>query len=86
VRRPKPHWIFDVRSYPAAHGDMSQERTVWHTLAWATAHPELVGVIVAEPSDYLTVTGLRTSTGRMRTAVAAMRRATRGLRESVIAP
>jgi hypothetical protein len=81
-RRAKQHWLFDVRGFPAAHGDMSQELTVWHVLSWATAHREVVGVIVAEPSDYLSVTGLRTAGGRMRTAVAAMRRATRGLRES----
>ena len=82
-RRPKQHWLFDVRGFPAAHGDMSQERTVGHALSWATGRAEFVGVIVAEPSDYLSATGLRTSTGRMRTTVAAMRRATRGLREAV---
>jgi hypothetical protein len=62
---------------------MGQERTVWHTLAWATAHPAIVGVIVAEPADYLSTTGLRAAPGRMRSTVAALRRATRGLREAV---
>ena len=81
-RRAKPHWVFDVRGYPLTHGDASQERTVWHTLAWATAHPEVVGVIAAEPGDYLTVNGLRSASGRFRPVVAAMDRAARGLRES----
>ncbi|AHG91742.1 hypothetical protein J421_4205 [Gemmatirosa kalamazoonensis] len=81
--RPKPHWVFDVRAYPMAHGDASQERTVWHTLAWATAHPQVVGVIVAEPDDYLTMNGLRAASGRFRPAVTAMGRAARGLRETV---
>lgn len=82
-RRAKPHWIFDVRGFPAAHGDAAQERTVWHTLAWATAHPEVVGVIVAEPGDYFTTTGLRGATGRLRSVVPSLRLAARGLREAV---
>lgn len=83
ARRAKPHWVFDVRAYPMTHGDASQERTVWHTLAWATSHPEVVGVLVAEPDDYLSTTGLRTSTGRFRRVIVALSRAARGLREAV---
>jgi hypothetical protein len=65
-----------------AHGDVSQQRTVWHTLAWATSHPEVVGVIVAEPDDYLSTSGLRTPSGRFRPVVTALDRAARGLREA----
>jgi hypothetical protein len=79
---PKAHWIFDVRGYPMVHGDVSQERTVWHTLSWATSHPAVVGVIVAEPDDYLSMSGLRAATGRFRPVVAALGRAARGLREA----
>jgi hypothetical protein len=82
-RRAKPHWIFDVRAYPMTHGDASQERTVWHTLAWATAHPQVVGVIVAEPDDYLMMNGLRAASGRFRPVVGTLNRAARGLREAV---
>jgi len=74
--------VFDVRGFPMAHGDASQERTVWHTLAWATSHREVVGAIVAEPDDYLTTNGLRAATGRFRPVVNAMGRAARGLREA----
>jgi hypothetical protein len=56
---------------------------VWHTLAWATSHPQVVGVIAAEPDDYLTMNGLRAASGRFRPVVGALNRATRGLRETV---
>ncbi len=79
----KEHWVFDVRAFPVVHGSASQAGTVWHTLAWATAHPELAGVIVSEPGDYADMTGLRAATGRLRPAAASVRRALRGLREAV---
>jgi hypothetical protein len=79
----KEHWVFDVRGYPVVHGRASQANTIWHTLAWATAHPEVVGVIVSEPGDYADMTGLRAANGRMRPAAAALQRAMRGLREAV---
>jgi hypothetical protein len=82
-RRPKGHWVFDVRGFPMTHGDASQERTVWHTLAWATSRPQIVGVVAAEPDDYLTTSGLRSATGRFRPVVATLNRAARGLREAV---
>lgn len=80
--RAKPHWLFDVRGFPMAHGDVSQERTVWHTLSWATGHREFAGAVIAEPDDYLSTSGLRAANGRFRPAVAAMSRAARGLREA----
>ncbi len=81
-RRPKAHWVFDVRGYPMTHGDASQERTVWHTLSWATARAAVRGVIVAEPEDYLSTSGLRTASGRFRPVVSALGRAARGLDET----
>ena len=82
-RARKPHWLFRVAAYPVAHGDASQERTVWRALTWATARPAVVGVVVAEPGDYVTTTGLRSASGRLRRVVPTMRRAARALREAV---
>jgi hypothetical protein len=79
----KEHWVFDVRGFPVVHGRASQANTVWHTLAWATAHPEVAGVIVSEPGDYADMTGLRGANGRLRPAAASLARAMRGLREAV---
>jgi hypothetical protein len=79
----KEHWVFDVRGFPVVHGAASQTNTVWHTLAWATARPEVAGVIVSEPGDYVDMTGLRAANGRLRPVVASLRRAMRGLREAV---
>jgi hypothetical protein len=83
ARARKPHWLLRVSAFPVAHGDASQERTVWHALAWATSHAVMSGVIVAEPGDYVSTTGLRGASGRTRPAVAALGRAARGLREAV---
>jgi hypothetical protein len=75
-RRPsaaKEHWVFDVRGYPVVHGAASQANTLWHTLAWATARPELAGVIASEPGDYSDMTGLRGADGHLRPAAGAIR-------------
>jgi hypothetical protein len=82
--RGKQLWVFDVHAFPAAHGEASQERTVWHTIAWASAHPALRGVVVAEPGDYSRITGLRAANGRLRGAVGGIRRALATLRETVV--
>jgi hypothetical protein len=82
--RDKALWVFDVHAYPAAHGEASQERTVWHTIAWASAHPAVRGVVVAEPGDYTRITGLRAANGRLRGTVFGMRRALATLRETVV--
>jgi hypothetical protein len=84
VERAKPHWVFDVRAFPSVHGDASQERTIWHALAWATANPAVMGVMVSEPGDYATMTGLRAASGRLRGATGALARATRALQETVV--
>ena len=82
ARARKPHWI-TASAYPVAHGDASQERTLWHALTWATARPSIVGVIAAEPGDYVTTTGLRGASGRMRRAVPMLQRTVKALREAV---
>lgn len=79
----KALWVLDVHAYPAAHGEASQERTVWHTIAWASTHPQVRGVIVTEPGDYDAITGLRAANGRLRGAVGGMRRARAVLAETV---
>jgi hypothetical protein len=84
VARAKSHWVFDVHGFPAVHGDASQERAVWHTLAWATANADVDGVVVSESGDYARMTGLRASSGRTRRVVGAINRASRGLREAVV--
>jgi hypothetical protein len=82
--RGKPHWVFAASGFPAAHGDASQERAILHTLAWATSRAQFRGLIVAEPGDYYSTTGLRAANGRFRRVVPALARASRGLQEAVI--
>jgi hypothetical protein len=84
ARGAKEHWVFDVRGFPVVHGGASQAGTVWHTLAWATARPELAGVIASEPGDYVEMTGLRAADGRLRPAAGVVLRALRALRETVV--
>jgi len=81
--RPKEEWVFDVRGFPVVHGAESQEGVVWHTIAWASRRPEVVGVLVAEPGDYTEMTGVRGANGALRPVIGAVRRALRGLREAV---
>lgn len=79
---PKEHWVFTSRGYPEAHGESSQERAVWATLAWATGHASVKGLVVADAADYDDRTGLRAAAGRLRPVVAAVSRATRNLRDA----
>jgi hypothetical protein len=78
----KEHWVFTTRGYPEAHGEANQERAVWATLAWATGHAAVKGLVVADAADYEDRTGLRAPAGRLRPVVAAVSRATRNLRET----
>lgn len=80
---PKPHWVFNTGGYPLAHGERSQARALWGTLAWATGHPQVKGLIVSSASDYIGATGLQAPDGRRRPAAASVERAIRGLRESL---
>jgi len=49
-----------------AHGEANQERAVWATLAWATGHAAVKGLVVADAADYEDRTGLRAPAGRLR--------------------
>lgn len=81
--RPKPHWVTSAGGYPVAHGEESQERALWGVLAWATTQTPIKGLIVAEAGDYEVLRGLRTASGRYRSAVGTVMRAEKGLKETV---
>lgn len=81
-RAPKPHWVLRAGAYPLAFGEEAQRQALWGTLAWATAHSQVRGLIVVDAADYSRVTGLRVTGGRLRPAVAALARAVRLLRET----
>jgi hypothetical protein len=81
-RSTKDHWVFAAGGYPEAHGEASQERAVWASLAWATSRPAIKGLIVSEAGDYGVIRGLRAADGHLRRATFAVMNAMRGLRES----
>ena len=81
-RSTKEHWVWAAGGYPAAHGEESQERSVWTSIAWATTRPAIKGVIVNEAGDYGVIRGLRAADGHLRRAAFAVMRAMKGLRES----
>jgi hypothetical protein len=80
----KPHWVFAAAGYPLAHGEESQAQAIWAALTWATARPTLKGVIVYEAGDYGQARGLRSPSGRLRSATFTVMRAMRALREATI--
>lgn len=82
TRSTKEHWVWSAGSFPAAHGEHSQERALWGTLAWASSRAVIRGVIVAEAGDYDTTIGLRAANRRLRPATATVARAIRALKES----
>ena len=84
--RPKPHWVTSAGGYPVAHGEASQALALWGVLSWATEQTPIKGLIVTEAGDYQVLRGLRTASGRYRSAVVAVQRARRGLGESAIPP
>jgi len=81
-RSSKEHWVFAAGGYPVSHGERSQERAVWGTLAWATSHARVRGLIVEGAGDYDALTGLRAPGGRLRPAAGAVGRALRALEET----
>ena len=81
--RAKPAWVFAAGGFPLAHGEMNQELSLWGVLAWATSQPSIKGLIVYEAGDYDAIRGLRAPGGRLRSSVAAVRRAQIGLKETV---
>ncbi|MEX2179599.1 MAG: hypothetical protein WD801_12865 [Gemmatimonadaceae bacterium] len=82
----KPHWVFGVGGYPLAHGERSQDRAIWATLAWATDHQAVQGLVITEGNDYGQSMGLRAPNGRFRLAAASVSRAIRDIRESTTRP
>jgi len=78
---PKEQWVITAGGYPAAHGESAQQLAIWGTLAWATSRGAIKGAIIADASDYESITGLRAANGRLRPAAIAVMRATRELRE-----
>jgi hypothetical protein len=80
--KPKPHWVFAAGGYPLAHGEKSQELALWGVLSWATTQPQIKGLVVNEAGDYDVLSGLRSASGRYRSAVGALLRAEKGLAEN----
>ena len=78
----KNHWVFSSGAYPVTHGESSQARALWGTLAWATSHEPVKGLIVESAGDYDSVTGLRAPGGRIRPALAALERAVAAMAET----
>ena len=83
-RAAKPHWVLNAQAYPLAHGERSQLAALWGTIAWATTHPELRGVVVSDAADYQRIAGLRVTGGRLRPATGAVAAAVRLLRETAV--
>ncbi|MBA3645471.1 MAG: hypothetical protein H0W63_04780 [Gemmatimonadaceae bacterium] len=79
---PKEHWVFAAGGYPMVHGEQNQQLALWDVLAWATTQPAIKGLIIYEAGDYDASRGLRAPGGRLRSSVAAVLRAERGLAES----
>lgn len=80
--KSKPHWVFSAGGFPLVHGEKSQELAIWGVLAWATAQPQIKGLIVDQAGDYESLSGLRSANGRYRSAVGALIRAQKGLAEN----
>ena len=78
----KNHWVFSAGAYPVTHGETSQSRALWGTLAWATSHEAVKGLIVESAGDYDVVTGLRAPGGRVRPALATLERAVAAMAET----
>jgi hypothetical protein len=78
--KPKEHWVVATGGYPLVHGEQNQYRTIWGVLSWATAQAPIKGLIVYEGGDYNTLRGLRAPGGRLRSSVAAIVKAQKGLR------
>jgi hypothetical protein len=78
----KNHWVFSSGAYPVTHGEMSQARALWGTLAWATSHDLVKGLVVESAGDYDSITGLRAPGGRIRPALATPERAVAAMAET----
>lgn len=80
--RPKQNWVWSAGGYPIAHGEQSQLLALRGVLAWATAQPSIVGVVVTEAGDYDSQSGLRAPDMRFRRALQEVTRAMRSEHES----
>ena len=78
----KNHWVFAAGAFPVTHGETSQARALWGTLAWATSKAPIKGLIVESAGDYDAVTGLRAPGGRVRPALATLERALAAMAET----
>src|SRR5690606_5731458 len=67
--RSLPHWITIAGGFPSAHGESTQSAAVLHAAAWGTRRPWVNAIIVGEPSDFDTRTGMRAADGRKRPIV-----------------
>lgn len=63
--RDRPHWIITY-GLPRAHGDAAQRRGVQQVMAWSAQRSWVRGVIVGDPSDDASMTGLVAANGRSR--------------------
>ena len=79
----KDHWVFAAGAYPLNSGEATQQRVIIQTLAWATNHIAIKGLVVYEAADYAQARGLRAPSGRLRMAAGALMRAIRALKESI---
>ena len=79
----KDHWVFAAGAYPLNSGEATQQRVIIQTLAWATNHIAIKGLVVYEAADYAQARGLRAPSGRLRKATGALMRAIRDLKESI---
>lgn len=80
--KPKEHWVFAAGGFPLVHGEESQLRAIWGSLAWATAQTPIKGFVVYEGGDYNTSRGIRAAGGRLRPVFDALAKAEKGLRAS----
>ena len=78
--KPKEHWVIATGGYPLVHGEENQYNTIWGVMSWATAQTPIKGLIVYEAGDYNTLRGLRAPGGRLRSSIAAIVKAQKGLR------
>jgi hypothetical protein len=81
-RSAKTHWVFSAGAFPVTQGETSQARALWGTLAWATSHDLVKGLIVESAGDYDDLTGLRAPGGRLRPALATLARAVAAMAET----
>jgi hypothetical protein len=77
---PKEHWVFHAGALPNLHGERAQELVLAAVLGWAMGQPGVRGAIVTRAGDYADQRGLRAPSGRLRSAVAVLQKASREIR------